>query len=340
MKTTRLPMRINLVVVLMLVVLGCGIAPAGAAAPSGAAATTAQGGITGNFAANGKSLYIQCLGTGVPTIVLETGEGAPGTVMRNLQLRLAERTMTCTYDRANTGSSSSAPKPRTAQDIVEDLHALLAAASVPGPYVLVGHSAGGMLVQLYARKYADQVVGVVAMNPVPPAHPWLDEVSKIFTPQEYTDEQAYYHGENGEPLDYLTSSEQVAAAPKPSSMPFEMLISTIAQCASPTDVCGKSYSTYERIIQDVTTTWPQGHFSEVAAGHDIFHDDVEAVVAVVERVLPPAAPTAPANPAPGMPATGAGAAADLSIWLPVAFLAALAVLLVGGVLRRRAARRA
>jgi hypothetical protein len=65
--------------------------------------------------------------------VLETGEGMRGGKMRKLQLRLAEQTMTCSYDRANTGSSSPAPTPRTGQDIVEDLYALLAAANVPDP---------------------------------------------------------------------------------------------------------------------------------------------------------------------------------------------------------------
>jgi len=111
-----------------------------------------------------------------------------------IQKKLADLTTTCAYDRANNGQSDNVPKPRTAKDVVEDLHALLAAAEVPGPYLLVGHSAGGMLVQLYARTYPEQVVGVVSMNPVPPAHPWLDEVSKIFTTQEYSGEEAYYKG--------------------------------------------------------------------------------------------------------------------------------------------------
>jgi pimeloyl-ACP methyl ester carboxylesterase len=54
-----------------------------------------------------------------------------------------------------------------------DLHRLLGAADVPGPYVLVGHSAGGLLVQLYARTYPGDLAAVVAMNPVPSAGPWL-----------------------------------------------------------------------------------------------------------------------------------------------------------------------
>jgi len=240
--------------------------------------------LSGIFEANGHSLYIKCLGTGSPTIVLETGEG--GTVMEfsEIQKKLAERTTTCAYDRANNGRSDTVATPRTAKDTVEDLHALLLAVEVTGPYLLVGHSAGGMLVQLYARTYPDQVVGVVSMNPVPPAHPWLDEVSKIFTTEEYTGEEAYYHGQNGESLDYLTSSEQIAATTASPDVLFEMLISTDIQCEGE-QICLKSYSTYEQIMQEVTAAWSNGNFSQVKAGHNIFSDDSDAVVAAVERVL-------------------------------------------------------
>lgn len=237
------------------------------------------------FEVNGHSLYIECLGTGSPTIVLETGEAGTVREFNQIQKKLAELTTTCAYDRANNGQSDKVATPRTAKDVIEDLHTLLAAADVPSPYLLVGHSAGGMLVQLYARTYPDQVAGVVAMNPVPPAHPWLEEVSKIFTPEEYTAEEAYYHGQNGESLDYLTSSDQLAGAPASADVPFEMLLSTIAQCESTTDVCGKSYSTYEQIMQAVSAAWPNGNFSQVETGHNIFSDDPETVVATVEHVL-------------------------------------------------------
>jgi pimeloyl-ACP methyl ester carboxylesterase len=77
------------------------------------------------------------------------------------------RVRVCAYDRANTGASGAAPTPRAATAVAADLNGLLAAAQMPGPYVLVGHSAGGMFVQSYARRYPDSVVGLVAMHPVP-----------------------------------------------------------------------------------------------------------------------------------------------------------------------------
>lgn len=240
--------------------------------------------LSGKFEVNGHSLYIECLGTGSPTIVIETGEGGTVTEFSQIQRTLAKQTTTCSYDRANNGRSDKVATPRTAKDVVEDLHALLVASEVPGPYLLVGHSAGGMFVQLYARTFPDQVVGVVALNSVPPAHPWLDEVSKIFTAEEYSGEDAYYHGQNGETLDYLTSSEQVENAPKPPDVSFEMLLSTDIQCEGE-QICLKSYSTYERIMQEVTAAWPHGNFSQVEAGHNIFSDNPDVVEAAVERVL-------------------------------------------------------
>ena len=241
--------------------------------------------LSGNFEVNGHSLFIKCLGTGSPTIVLEAGEGGTVQGFGSIQNKLAKQTTTCAYDRANNGRSDrGVPTPRTAKDVVDDLHVLLEAAKVPGPYLLVGHSAGGMLVQLYARTYPDQVVGVVAMNPVPPAHPWLDQVSKVFTAEEYTGEEAYYQGDNGESLDYLTGSEQLVAAPTPPDVPFEMLLSTSVQCEA-AEICLKSYSIYKRIMQEVTAAWPHGNFSQVAAPHNIFEADPDSVVATVERIL-------------------------------------------------------
>jgi pimeloyl-ACP methyl ester carboxylesterase len=230
------------------------------------------------FDVNGHSLIIKCLGSGTPTIVLEPGEGGTHFAMEELQGKLAAQTTTCAYDRAKTGGL------RTAREIVDDLHALLAAANLSGPFVLVGSSAGGNFVQLYARTYPDQVAGVVAMNPVPPAHPWLDEVKQIFTAQEYADEQAYFNGKNGESFDYLSSDAQLASAAKPPQIPFEMLLSTDVQCEGD-NVCLKSYPLYEQIMKDVTGAWPHGNFSQVAAGHEIYQNDIEAVTEAVRRVL-------------------------------------------------------
>jgi pimeloyl-ACP methyl ester carboxylesterase len=79
---------------------------------------------------------------------------------------VAQFTATCRYDRANRGASDPAPKPRSVRDFVDDLHALLETAAIPPPYVLVGHSLGGVIVRLYAHQYPHDVAGLVLVDPM------------------------------------------------------------------------------------------------------------------------------------------------------------------------------
>ena len=79
----------------------------------------------------------------------------------------------CLYDRAGLGKSDPAPKlPRTSQDVANDLNALLTKAGVPGPYLLVGHSYGGLHVRMFASQFPDKVIGLVLVDS---AHPDQDE---------------------------------------------------------------------------------------------------------------------------------------------------------------------
>jgi pimeloyl-ACP methyl ester carboxylesterase len=237
---------------------------------------------------NGRILYLKCLGSGSPTIVLEVGqESVPRSPynMAALQEILAREHMTCRYDRANTGAMSDwAPTPRSAGDIVKDLHQLLETADVPGPYVLTGNSAGGTFVQLYGRRYSDEDAGVVAMNPVPPAHPWLDRALPLVTKVERARELSYYRGEQGfEHIDWLTSGKELKKAPSPPPVPFEMLISTKMQCEGDS-FCEKSYNVYEEVLREVVHQWPEGNFHQVQAYHDIYLDKPKIVVDSVKHV--------------------------------------------------------
>jgi pimeloyl-ACP methyl ester carboxylesterase len=115
----------------------------------------------------GHKLHIRCVGpaAGEPTVVLEAGGGASSTAWSLVQDALSPRVRTCAYDRAGSGWSEPGPTPRTMRQEVFELHALLNAASVPGPFVLVGHSMGGLLVRLYTEQYGKDVIGVVLVDP-------------------------------------------------------------------------------------------------------------------------------------------------------------------------------
>jgi hypothetical protein len=212
---------------LALVMVGCGFGGETNTAPGSEAGTSQRKGPEGTFdLPNGRSLYIECLGSGSPTIVLEVGQDEPIADMYEVQNTLARQYMTCTYDRANNGESGKAPTPRTAGEIVNDLHQLLETADVPGPYVLAGSSIGGLFVQLYGRRYSDEVVGVVAMNPEPPADQVLERIYPLFNKEQREEDRVYIRGENPEQIDLLASSEELKKAPPPPPIPFEMILST------------------------------------------------------------------------------------------------------------------
>jgi pimeloyl-ACP methyl ester carboxylesterase len=112
----------------------------------------------------GYRLHLACQGEGSPTVVMEAAIGETGLLWSLVQPAVAKLTRACSYDRAGYGWSDPSPKPRTAGVMVEELHTLLDTAQVPGPYVLVGHSLGGLLVRLYAVRYPQQVAGLVLVD--------------------------------------------------------------------------------------------------------------------------------------------------------------------------------
>ena len=112
----------------------------------------------------GYRLRIACQGQGGPTVVMEAAIGETGLLWSLVQPAVAQSTRACVYDRAGYGWSDPSPRPRTATVMVQELHTLLATAEVPGPYVLVGHSFGGLLVRLYTARYPQEVAGLVLVD--------------------------------------------------------------------------------------------------------------------------------------------------------------------------------
>jgi len=116
----------------------------------------------------GYRLHINCMGTGSPTVVVDAGSSNWSTTWGYVQPEVAKTTRICTYDRAGLGWSESGPLPRNAKQFARELHTLLQQADVPGPYVMVGHSLGGLTVRVFAHDYSSKVAGAVlvdSMNP-------------------------------------------------------------------------------------------------------------------------------------------------------------------------------
>lgn len=112
----------------------------------------------------GRRLFLDCVGSGKPTVVLEAGLGGDTFNWQEVQPQIGRTTRTCAYDRAGLGNSVALPGVHDARDEISDLQRLLAGARIAPPYVLVGHSYGGLLARLFANAHPTQTAGVVLVD--------------------------------------------------------------------------------------------------------------------------------------------------------------------------------
>jgi pimeloyl-ACP methyl ester carboxylesterase len=113
-------------------------------------------------------LHLHCAGEGSPTVVLDAALGASSLSWSLVQPPVARVTRACAYDRAGFGWSDGGPLPRTAGRIADELYQLLRHGDVSGPYVLVGHSYGGLVMRLFASRHKDEVAGLILIEPAIP----------------------------------------------------------------------------------------------------------------------------------------------------------------------------
>jgi pimeloyl-ACP methyl ester carboxylesterase len=114
---------------------------------------------------DGRTLFLRCSGRGSPTVLLESGYGGTSQAWYAVQPALARTTRVCSYDRAGLGFSDAGPEPRDGASIARDLDAALDAAQIEGPFIVVGHSAGGLYGRLFAARRAAEVQGLVLLDP-------------------------------------------------------------------------------------------------------------------------------------------------------------------------------
>jgi pimeloyl-ACP methyl ester carboxylesterase len=116
----------------------------------------------------GYRLHIHCTGAGSLTVVIDAGWGDWSLTWSRVQSDVAKTTRVCSYDRAGMGYSEAGPLPRDAEQFAAELHRLLDQAGIPGPFVLVGHSLGGLTVRVFADEYPAEVAGVVLIDSMSP----------------------------------------------------------------------------------------------------------------------------------------------------------------------------
>jgi pimeloyl-ACP methyl ester carboxylesterase len=251
-----------------------------------AGATADPSAIKGSFDIGSRSLYLECSGTGTPTIVMDAGLGNDHTTWAKVAPDVHGANRTCTYDRANIGASDKAPKPRTSSDVVDDLHRLLAVAKVSAPYILVGHSFAGMSMRLFASTYPNEVVALVLVDPTPPTF-IDDECAIVSTSLCDTLRADSAPAKNPDGLDIVGSAAALAAAGPLPAVPLVVLAATIHQQTAITDpaIAAQIETLWHRRLQELAASLPSGRIEVVSSGHDIQTLHPDAVVAALRSIL-------------------------------------------------------
>jgi len=182
----------------------------------------------------GRCLALTCAGAGSPSVILETGLGAESEEWALVQRETSAAARVIRYDRANRGGSAGAAGPRTALDMVEDLHVLLRASGIAGPRILVGHSFGGLLVRLYAHRYREEVAGIVLVDAM--HEDQFDVFGPLFPPATNSDPpelqrvRAFWQGgwrspeATTERIDFVSSIRQAREIKSLGDIPLHVII--------------------------------------------------------------------------------------------------------------------
>jgi pimeloyl-ACP methyl ester carboxylesterase len=274
------------IVVLAVFLAGCsgaGDSPDGATAPSPTSSPT-TGQIDGMFDVGGHKLHLRCGGggsPGSPTLVYLHGLGGDGSDVASINTSLASQVRVCTYDRVNVGRSDSITGRHSGADSVRDLHALLGTAGVPGPYLLVGFSFGGLLAIMYAGTYPDQVMGMLCLDGSLPTD---DEVDQLIPAAERAQVMAE-QDRNQESVDfYRTVDEAKPLVAKVPDVPVTYMAARPVEL--PPNWPVKRMQAFIQAKQaQFAETFAKGRLVEVQSSHDIDLQKPELVSQELERIL-------------------------------------------------------
>jgi biopolymer transport protein ExbB/TolQ/pimeloyl-ACP methyl ester carboxylesterase len=271
--------------------------------------------------AAGLRLHLHCEGEGSPAVVFDAGAGNDGSSWRTVQPGVARVTRACSYDRAGLGYSGPGRKPRNSARMAMELHALLAAAQVPPPYVLVGHSAGGLNVRLFANDYFDEVAGMVLVDATPAAA--RERLTPRLSEQERQQQrERLQRGPDGWDFDSFQESMQLAgAAPALGNLPLVVLTAGRDDReggpppSAPPEEMKRRFEIWQELQVELAQLSSNSRHTVVPEARHFVHWDAPAVVvrAVrdvvvaartgqrLEGAAPPAAPPADTRPAAAPP---------------------------------------
>ena len=227
-----------------------------------------------------RGLYVRCTGTGSPTVIMEGGDLDTSDSYAFAEEAIAEETRACVYDRAGLGRSDPPPGPVGLDEVVGDFEALLEAAPIRGPYVLVGTSGGGYIPVGYGTEHPDQVAGMVFVEVPAPFRNPPAEIVKLTKPS---------HPENVERRDYLQVEKDAWAARRPIG---EIPITVISNRYSKTEIAASPYPSERRGMRANVAEqkgWlvlsPRAKQVVVTTGHAVEEEDPQLVIDAILDVV-------------------------------------------------------
>ena len=309
------PAFLGLITAVVLAACGASVSPSagpGGSGGTGAPATSAAASsLDGRIdIGGGRHLDISCRGSGSPVVVLDAGLGNEMDVWSAVTMRVAEFTTVCAYNRAGLGTSDLRPPPHGAASAVDDLHALLGAAGLPAPYVLVGASFGGLDAQLYARRYPSDTAGVVLVDAIAPE--WDRKLEARLPPALVAERRAIPNGEDLTNEDIRASELGLLDAPPFPTVPLVVLRHGHPFEMGPDWPTAEVESLWTSLQEGLAAMSPQSALLLAAdSGHRIHQDQPDLVADAIHAVVDPARwpPVVPDRPAFGAGAPEAAPAA-------------------------------
>ena len=240
--------------------------------------------VRGSFDVGGRSLYLECVGEGSPTIVMEAGSGGDHTVVVGCRSPgCAAGNRTCTYDRANTGSSSQVSGNRTFGDVAADLHGLLDAAKIAPPYILVGHSLGGISMRLFASTYADEVEALILVDATPTT--FVADACAVVDANQCDTFRSDFEAANNGGIDIAGSAAEISAAGPLRPMPVIVLAaSDHGHDGFPTDLRQRFEAMWLERQSEVADSVDGGRLQAVASGHNVQAEQPDIVILAISTV--------------------------------------------------------
>ena len=233
-------------------------------------------------------MYLHCSGKGTPTVILEAGYNDNSETWALVQPAVAEFTRVCAYDRAGLGRSDPGPEPRDSYQTIEELHTLLAGAGEKGPFVLAGHSLGGLYMRLFTDTYPEEVVGLVLVDS---AHMDDAERCKEVLPPKSLNESESLKSLREYLANPLTFTEIPVRILEPGSLgDLPLVVLSVPKQQRPEDLPAILRDDLDEIWVDLQNEWAMistnsSHVFVAESSHFIQKDQPDVVIAAIHKVV-------------------------------------------------------